>query len=261
MDHSPLGVRMKDLEHAHRHTLPGRTHTVIRLDGRAFHTYTANLERPYDAAFAADMDAVAAAVAAEVSGCELAYVQSDEISLLVTDFAKPGTQPWFGGVTQKIVSVTAALASVVLNERRPGTGRPLFDSRVHTLPTRADVAAYFVWRQRDCMRNSVSMAGQAHYSPKRLHGLNTSQVRDLLAADGHPWEDLDEGFRMGRVVRRQVRTEEVTFEHKRTKQTQTVQAQRTYWVPEPAPLFGFDEAQHPLLEVPTAPTQPARAAS
>ena len=241
---------MKALEHDQRQVLSARSHTLIRLDGMAFHTYTRTLERPFDAAFAAEMDAVAAAVAAEAAGCVLAYVQSHETSLTLTDFAGPGTQPWFGGVAAKMVSVTAALASVVLAERRPGTRRPLFDSRAFTLPTRDDVAAYFTWRQRDCVKNSVAMAGQSRYSHASLRGVHTDAVRERLRADGHPWEELPAGFRLGRLVQRELREEPVTFTHRRTMEVSTVLAQRTHWVAQPAPQFGSGEDDQPLLAVP-----------
>lgn len=234
-----LGERMKGHEAQSRTVLAPRSYTIIRLDGRAFHTYTRGLKRPFDAAFAADMDTVAAEVAKEVSGCAFAYVQSDEISLLMTDFAAPGTQPWYGGVVPKLTSVTAALASVVLSELRPGK-RATFDSRAFTVPDAGEVGAYLRWRQRDAIKNSTAMTGQVHLSAKELHGLNTDQVRERLVALGDPWDTYPAGFRYGRLVTRHVRRAPVTFVDKRTKQEHTVVADRTVWQAAPAPVFDED---------------------
>src|SRR5690348_5426948 len=131
-DKTALGDRMKRYEAAYRSTLPRRTYTLIRVDGRSFHSYLRSAGKPFDETFMADMDAVAEALCAEITGSVLAYTQSDEISLLVTDFAIEQTEPWFGGVVAKQLSISAALATAVLNERRPGA-RALFDSRVFTL--------------------------------------------------------------------------------------------------------------------------------
>lgn len=236
---------MKALERAHRRTLPTGL-TMVRLDGRAFHSYTRGLQRPFDATFAADMDATAAAVATEASGCVAAYVQSDEISLLFDDRGRLEGQAWFGGVTAKVTSISAALASVVLNELRPGQGRALFDSRVFALPVPADVASYFVWRQRDCVKNSVSMAARARYSHSSMRGVNTDQLRERLAADGCPWEELDAGFRFGRLLTREVFQEPVTYRDGRTGQDCTTLATRSRWVSAPAPRFSSDPAGYPL---------------
>src|SRR5690606_41509505 len=104
-----------------------------------------------------------------ITGTAVADPRSDEIGLLLTDVATPQTQPWFGGVVAKQLSVSASLATAVVNERRPGK-RALFDARVFTISDPVEVANYFLWRQRDAVRNSISMAAQAHFSHKRLHG-------------------------------------------------------------------------------------------
>lgn len=54
--------------------LPRRTWTLIRIDGRAFHTYTHGCTRPYDRELMKDMDATAAALCNEIDGARLAYV-------------------------------------------------------------------------------------------------------------------------------------------------------------------------------------------
>src|SRR5690242_17305079 len=100
-DRTSLGDRMKEYEWAYRYVLPRRTYTILRVDGRAFHNLTKGLDRPYDERFMDIMDTVAYELCQEIQGARLAYVQSDEISVLYTDFDAPGTQAWFGGVLAK----------------------------------------------------------------------------------------------------------------------------------------------------------------
>lgn len=235
---------MKAHEHTTRQYLPRRTWTIMRLDGRAFHTYTRGLQRPFDAEFAATMDAVAARLASEVTGTAFTYTQSDEISLLVTDFASVNTEAWFAGNVQKMTSLSAALATATFNQLRPSseTGKTaLFDSRVFTLADPHEVAAYFTWRQRDCVKNSISMAAQTHFSHQALQGLHAGKLQDKLFTEaGVNWNDYPDGFKRGRVSVRRTYTEPVTWTHKRTGETHTEVATRSRWETQPAPHFNTD---------------------
>jgi tRNA(His) 5'-end guanylyltransferase len=253
-DSTALGDRMKAHEAVHRAVLPRRTYTLLRLDGRAFHSYLRGSRRPFDEAFMADMDAVAEAVCAEVSGTAFAYAQSDEISLLITDFAAPGTQPWFGGITAKVLSVSASLGTAVLNERRPG-GRALFDARVFTLADPVEVANYFLWRQRDAVRNSISMAAQAVFSHKRLHGVPTSAMQDLLFTEhGINWNDYPDGCKRGRTTVRKVGPRETSYTDKRTSTLKTIVAMRSWWETGAAPHFTAEPGGWLADMIPALPT-------
>lgn len=235
-DSTALGDRMKGYEEAARFTLPRRTYTILRVDGKAFHSYLRGAEKPFDAQFMADMDEVTAVLCRQVSGTVLAYTHSDEVSLLLADFGSVHTEPWFGGTVQKMASVSASIATMALNALRPGF--PLFDSRVFTIPSQVEVANYFIWRQRDCVRNSVSMAAQAHFSHKRLHGLNGSEMQELLWSEkGVNWNDYPDGAKRGRICTRVTAEEPVTYTDKRTQQEHTVDAIRSRWVSEAAPHF------------------------
>ena len=236
-DSTSLGDRMKEYEAVHRAVLPRRTYTLLRLDIRAAHTYLRSAQRPFDEQFMADMDAVAEAICAEISGTVFAYTQSDEISILVTDFATIQTQPWFGGVIAKQISISAALATAVLNERRPGK-RALFDSRVFTIADPFEVANYFLWRQRDAVRNSISMAAQARFSHKQLHGVSTGQMQELLFAEhGINWNDYPDGCKRGRVTVRRTGERPVEYVDKRSGETVSTSAVRSWWEANPAPHF------------------------
>ncbi|MEU6340278.1 tRNA(His) guanylyltransferase Thg1 family protein [Streptomyces sp. NPDC046977] len=232
-----LEQRMRRHEAATRAVLPRRTYSLLRVDGRAFHTYLRGCKRPYDEAFMADMDAAAIALCEEIAGARLAYVQSDEISILFTDFASQLTEPWFGGVVAKQTSIAAAVATAALNERRPGK-RALFDARVFTITDPTEVAAYFQHRQHDATRNSIAMSAQAAFSPRRLRGLNGPQMVELLEQEkGIRWADYPTGFRRGRVVARAYGNELVTYVHGRTREQRSTTVFRSWWKAEPAPEF------------------------
>lgn len=248
-DTTALGDRMKQYEAATRAVLPRRTYTIARVDIRAARSYLRLARRPFDAAFMEVMDATAAALCKEMSGAVFAYVQSDEISVLLADFGSVHSEPWFAGVVQKMASIAAATATAEFNhlayiaslaEGRldvPHT-KAAFDARAFTIPDPVEVANYFVWRQRDATRNSVSMAAQAHFSHKRLHGLNGGQMQELLWSEkGANWNDYPDGAKRGRVCVRVTAEEPVTYTDKRTGAENTVDAVRSRWVTQPAPHF------------------------
>jgi tRNA(His) 5'-end guanylyltransferase len=232
-----LGDRMKTYEQVMRTMLLPHSYTVLRVDGRAFHSYLRSAARPFDLDFIADMKYVAQALCHEASGVAFAYGQSDEISLLLADL-EPQSQPWFGGIVQKMVSVAAGVATAALIAQRGTKGRPHFDARVFTLPSAVEVANYFIWRQRDAVRNSVSMAAQAKFSPKQLHGVSGEQMQDMLWREyGVNWNDYPEECKRGWVITRSEREAPVTYVDRRTQREQTTVALRTFWEPEPAPHF------------------------
>ena len=227
-----LGDRMKEYERVTRTVLPRRTYTLLRVDGRAFHSYLKGAGKPFDEAFMTAMDGVAEALCAEVGGAVLAYTQSDEVSVLAVDFAAPGTQAWFGGEVQKWCSVAASVATAAL-----GTGA-MFDARVFTVPDPGEVAGYFLWRQRDAVRNSISMAAQAVFPHGRLQNLHSGAVQELLWSEaGINWNDYPAGCKRGRLTVKESGPQSVTFTHKRTGEEQTVVAEHSWWSTTPAPHF------------------------
>lgn len=253
-DKTALGDRMKRYEAAARSVLPRRTYALLRADGRAFHGYLRDAAKPYDELLMADMDAVAAALCAEISGAVFAYAQSDEISVLVTDFGSTGTEPWFGGGVQKVCSIAAATATAALISRRGLDRLPTFDARVFTIADPVEVANYFVWRQRDAVRNSIQMAGQTYFSHRELHGVSTGQIQERLFAEhGINWNDYPDGCKRGRVVVKESGEREVTFTHKRTQEEQTVIAMRTWWEARPAPHFTLNPGDFLAETIPAMP--------
>jgi len=203
--------------------LPRRTYTIIRLDGKAFHTFTRGMKKPFDTNFINTMDQTAMFLCEEIQGCQLAYIQSDEISLLLSDFNKITSDAWFDGNVQKICSVAASLATGKFNKIRTldvmniGTSESsdietfimnslddmtlaFFDARVFIIPDPVEVENYFVWRQKDAVRNSISMTAQNLYSHKELQGKSTSEMQELCYQKGVNWNDQPDGFKRGRMI-------------------------------------------------------------
>jgi len=228
-----LGDRMKRYENITRLQLPPRTYTLLRIDGRAFHTWTRGLRKPYDEVLMNIMDKTAIALCEEVAGAQFAYVQSDEISILAVDFLEIGTQSWFDGLVQKWCSVSAAIATAtfnsevmsescdyerILEEDGPkaaadylesikgyvGQKAPVatFDARVWTIPDHVEVENYFIWRQQDAVRNSIMMLARSHASHKQLHGKNQPAQHDIIVAAGDNWAKHSARFKHGGVVRK-----------------------------------------------------------
>lgn len=238
-----LGNRMKDCyEDRTRYMLPRRTYTIIRLDGKAFHTFTKQFEKPFDQSLINMMDDTARALCQSVQGVKFAFVQSDEISLLLTDFATPQTDAWFDGNIQKIASVSASIATAEFNRRfllnavtnMKGVGEVLeqlakirlaqFDARVFTIPQEVEVENYFIWRQNDSTRNSTSMVAQSLYKHKELQGKSQSELQELIFQKGINWNNYPGHLKRGRViVRRGVQVNPTVT--------------RNYWVNEVPPIF------------------------
>jgi tRNA(His) 5'-end guanylyltransferase len=204
-----LGKRMKEnYENRTRFFLPRRTYTIIRLDGKAFHTFTNGMKRPYDEDFMSFMDRTAKFLCEEIQGAQFAYVQSDKISLLLTDFEKITTDAWFDGNIQKIVSVSAAMAAAKFNaifnyDKDPSVMKmAFFDSRVFTIPDPIEVENYFVWRQKDAVRNSIATTAQSLYSHKELNGKSQADQQEMIFQKGQNWNDMPEGFKRGRMIKK-----------------------------------------------------------
>lgn len=223
-----LSIRMKEnYEKRSQTSLLRRMFSVVRLDGKSWHTYTRGLQRPFDDDLMADLDQTAIYLCENIQGAKLAYVQSDEISILLTDFDTLTTEMYFDGNVQKITSVSASLATAKFNQCRLRRGlqivdyynreaegsfmesedflnEPLaaFDSRVFQLPNRSETINYFRWRQQDAVRNSISSVAESLYSHKELFGMNSNQKKEMIFQKGINWDDLEYKKKRGRGVHR-----------------------------------------------------------
>lgn len=193
-----IGDRMKtNYEEAYKHYLPMRMPTILRLDGKTFHTFTKKMDRPYDGAFIENMANLAKWLVEEVQTARCAYVQSDEISLLLIPYNKFDTEAWFCNEIQKMVSISAGMASAYFT----GLYRKLavFDARAFVLPE-AEVVNYFIWRQQDATRNSIQMLAQSLYSHKELHKKNTDDLQEMIFQKGKNWNNLPAYLKRGIIA-------------------------------------------------------------
>jgi tRNA(His) guanylyltransferase len=204
--HDELGDRIKSqYEDRTRISLPRRTYTIIRCDGKAFHTLTKGFKKPFDKILMDMMDSAAMALCQEIQGAAFAYVQSDEISVLVTDFANIKTSAWFDGNLQKMVSIAAACATARFNRELAMNGLDadkiaMFDARAFTIPDPIEVENYFIWRQNDASRNSIQMVARSLYSHKQLHNKGIKELHDMIHAKGENWNNYTSGEKRGRVI-------------------------------------------------------------
>ena len=206
-----LGKRMKEnYEDIFKNKLMRRTPVIIRLDGKAFHTFTKGFNKPFDKVLSNTMADTMKFLCESIQGCIFGYCQSDEISLLLTDYKTFETEAWFDYEVQKVCSVSAAIATLAFNrlfsmyidnyvgellkakeysiedERKyistlnNALNRgALFDSRCFNIP-KEEVANYFYWRQLDAMRNSIQMVGQANFSHKELQNKSCNDIQNML---------------------------------------------------------------------------------
>lgn len=250
---------MKRFEDQWRDLIPAKRYTILRVDGRAFHTLTRGMARPFDGYLMEAMDEVGVALCSQIQGAQFAYVQSDEVSVLLTDFGAM-QQPWFGGVVQKMASVAASIACNAFNTRIPAvsSGRlAQFDARVFTVPSRHQAINYFLWRQGDCFRNAVSMAAEAAFSSKRLLNKGVREQMIMLEQEGgFSFErSYPQGARLGRVVTRVPEEAEVTYTRKDTGQTLTELVTRAPWGARPADWFDWDRGGFLEANVPAMPEE------
>lgn len=209
-----FGNRMKEYENAFRHSLPRRLPVILRIDGCHFHTFTRGMVKPFDEALTKALWETCKYLAHNIMGCKLAYHQSDEISLLLTNYDKLTTQSWFDNNIQKMASVSASMATAKFNEEikkyYPDKNLAMFDSRSWVLP-HDEVTNYFLWRQQDATKNSISMICQAHFSQKELQGLDGKELQDKLFLEkGINWNDLPVWQKRGACITKQTYTKGAT---------------------------------------------------
>lgn len=196
-----LGDRIKRYEAAYAHRLVPRSCVMVRVDGKAFRTFTKGCAKPFDWKIIDAMVYAATLTASEMQGFKLAYVQSDEATFLLTDFDSLQTQGWFDYELNKIVSISASLFTAHFNRFYGGDTLALFDSRAFVVPE-ADWPNAFVWRQRDWERNSLQMLARAHFSHKQVQGKKAPELHEMLHGVGVNWADLDPQIKNGTFVLR-----------------------------------------------------------
>ena len=220
-----LGNRMKEYENVSRDYLTRRTPVIIRIDGKAFHTFTKGFKKPFDDIMVCSMQDTMKYLCENIQGCVLGYTQSDEITLVLVDYKNIDTSAWFDNNIQKMVSISASMATLAFNDsfkvnsakfankciinnvdreeymcyfnKHKTFKQALFDSRVFNIP-KEEVCNCLIWRQQDATRNSIQSVGQANFSSKQLHGKSCNEIQDMLMLQkGINWNDYPTHLKRG----------------------------------------------------------------
>ena len=228
-----LGNRMKTkYEAVTRMHLVSRLPVILRLDGKAFHTLTRKLKKPFDEIFVKTMQDTMKYLCENIQGCVLGYTQSDEITLILVDYKNLDSCAWFDNNIQKMCSISASMATLAFNrafERNIANYElewktsltpqsveiqnahreyvevlwnavakgGMFDSRVFNVP-KEEVCNCILWRQNDATRNSIEMVGQAYFSHNQLHKKTCNQIQDMLMVEkGINWNNYPTHLKRG----------------------------------------------------------------
>ena len=200
-----LGFRMKQYEECFNVKMPRRFPMIVRLDGRAFHSWTrrVNCAKPFDEALMNLMAQTTKYLCENIGDCAFAYTQSDEISLLIRDDKSQFSTPWFDKRLQKVASLSASMATYFFNAENPYDRKlpAFFDSRAFILP-QEEIRSYFIWRQNDASKNSLSMLAQSLYPHTELIGKKREELMDMCMSKGMNWNNLSIPKKRGYAVYR-----------------------------------------------------------
>lgn len=219
--HDDLGTRMKTFyEMIPKTKLLRRIPVIIRVDGKAFHTFTRNFQKPFDDVLIESMQETMKYLCENIQGCVLGYTQSDEITLVLIDYKRLNSSAWFDYEIQKLCSIAASMATMAFNKfffenskrYMDKYGYPketmikygdqilayvkavnrgaMFDARCFNIP-KEEVTNLIYWRQLDASRNSIQMVGQANFSHKELQNKSCNDIQDMLMTQkGINWNCL-----------------------------------------------------------------------
>ena len=219
-----LGTRMKEFyESVPKTRLVRRMPVAIRLDGKAFHTFTRGFEKPFDEVLGKSMRETMKYLCENIQGCVLGYTQSDEITLILVDYQNLNSCAWFDYEVQKMCSIAASMATMAFNKFftknvnyfeithehddtineycttlvNAAEKGAMFDARVFNIP-KEEVCNLIYWRQLDATRNSIQMVGQANFSHKELQNKSCNMIQEMLFAEkGINWNDYPTYLKRG----------------------------------------------------------------
>lgn len=210
-----LGNYMKEFEKVETsRKCPLGKPLIVRLDGRAFHSFTQGLTRPFDNGLSELMRQTTLMLVKELHAL-VGYTQSDEITLIWYIPENSESQYLFGGRYQKIATIAAATATAFFNKNlsefvpKKAHLVPVFDGRAFSVNTLHDAYLCLFWRQTDAIKNSITMTALSHFSHKKLQGVGSSKKLQMLREIGVYWEQYPEKFQRGSFFARV--TAEVAF--------------------------------------------------
>lgn len=269
-----IETRMRGYEYVTRTHLPRRIPAIIRVDGKAFHSFTKGLRKPFDDFFRNIMQLTMQYMCENVQGCVFGYTQSDEISLLLTDYETIATDAWFDYTIQKMCSVAASMATLAFNKFwaeefqaqiehwdreddgtmdeemekwvweylvntiQPKLFTAMFDARVFSIP-KDEVCNYFIWRQQDATRNSIETVGQTYFSQKDLNGRSQNEIQEMLwQQHSINWNTYPIAYKRGVCCSKVLR--ETPMENPRNPGKEIVVARRKWVIDREPPIFTQD---------------------
>ena len=219
-----LGTRMKEFyEGVPKTRLVRRMPVAIRIDGKAFHTFTRGFQKPFDEILVKSMQDTMKYLCENIQGCVLGYTQSDEITLILVDYQNLNSCAWFDYEVQKMCSVSASMATMAFNKFftknvnyfeitheyddtineycttlvNAAEKGAMFDARCFNIP-KEEVCNLIYWRQLDATRNSIQMVGQANFSHKELQNKSCNMIQEMLFAEkGINWNDYPTYLKRG----------------------------------------------------------------
>ena len=252
-----LGKRMKEFyENVPKTRLVRRMPVAIRIDGKAFHTFTKGFAKPFDEVLIKAMQNTMKYLCENIQGCVLGYHQSDEITLILIDYKKLTSAAWFDYEVQKVCSIAASMATMAFNKffaeevkrfnyniprehnedlnrkmydqyavySRALSKGAMFDARCFNIP-KEEVTNLIYWRQVDAARNSVQMVGQANFSHKELHEKSCNEIQDMLMTQkGINWNDFPTYQKRGSCCIKSDRTTTASVDGK------TIAVERPHWI-------------------------------
>lgn len=234
--HDDLGTRMKEFyEQVPKTRLVRRMPVAIRIDGKAFHTFTRGFRKPFDYIFIKTMQETTKYLCEHIQGCVFGYTQSDEITLILIDYQRLNSSAWFDYEVQKLCSISASMATMAFNKyfaenvanevleyrmsmvpqcvemqqemkeyhdtlRAAVNKGAMFDARCFNIP-KEEVTNLVYWRQLDATRNSIQMVGQANFSHSELQNKSCNMIQDMLHEQkGVNWNDYPTVCKRGTAV-------------------------------------------------------------
>lgn len=208
-----LSDRMKMYERHTKQYLQRRMPVVVRVDGKAFHTFTKNFPKPFSEVMSRTMQSTMKYLCDNIQGCIFGYTQSDEISLILIDYQKYETDAWFDNNLQKIVSVSSSMATMAFNKYfeqhlkeyiskhtdsmysnaieamiHSFEKGALFDSRAFNI-SEDEIANYIYCRYNDAFRNGISTYARntlTNMPKKVINKLSTKEkISAIMEASGN----------------------------------------------------------------------------
>jgi len=259
-----FGKRMKMFyEQIPKTKLMRRTPVAIRIDGKAFHSFTRGFKKPFDDVLIQSMEDTMQYLCENIQGVVIGYHQSDEITLILQDYKRFNTSAWFDYEVQKLCSISASMATMAFNkffscnveqwridnkldlanvplDKKELTDQyivynnaidkgAMFDSRCFNIP-KEEVANLIYWRQLDATRNSIQMVGQANFSQKQLQNKSCNEIQDMLMAQkGINWNNFPVYQKRGSCCIKETYTN-VETTYKDLTHTEFVTTTRTRWI-------------------------------